>query len=254
LIHIIELRNAIYGYYLPKKPSSTILGQNRLLPPLAHTNKQLRQELLSVIDLRHYVRLSNVLSYTSAFTAVYEYAVFVTITINIDVGDGPGSISVDIAPLLHLRLKYSKMKITFTWFSSAFLGYLDERKALEQQCQTLGNIFVASEEPTVYQTMWLECFANSVEALFVDANVEERWDRKWDLWTLRARVVVKKTSIKQQTTSYEIGDEDAERWATENGYPIDLLSITKIHTLETFKDKRVLVDEEADEAYKKQRV
>jgi hypothetical protein len=85
-----------------------------------------------VIDLRYYVQLLNVLSYTSAFTAVYEYAVFVMITININVGDGSGSISVDIALLLHLRLKYSKMKITFTWFSSAFLGYLDERKALEQ--------------------------------------------------------------------------------------------------------------------------
>jgi hypothetical protein len=135
-----------------------------------------------------------------------------------------------------------------------------KKKALEQQCQTLGNIFVASEKPTVYRTKWLEYFANNVETLSVDAKVEERFDRQWDLWTLHARVLVKKTCIKQQTTSYKIEDEDAEGWATENGFPIDLLCITEIRTLETPKDKRVLADEEADEVcvelptHKKQRV
>jgi hypothetical protein len=115
------------------------------------------------------------------FTAAYKDCGFLTITIKIDVGDKPGRISVNIAPLLHLRLRYSKIKITFTWFSLAFLGYSDEKKALEQQCQTLGNIFVASEKPTVYRTKWLEYFANNVETLFVDAKVEERFDRQWDL-------------------------------------------------------------------------
>lgn len=177
---------------------------------------------------RHTVQFSDVPWYACAISNEFKYAAG-KITVSINIGDtyGPGKVSVDMAPLLRLSIDKHNSAITFEiiWVALYFVDSA-ETTLLEKQLDSLGRILAAPEEPTTSQISWQNYFTSTVHTLSVEACVEEDFSKKWDAHTLRVCIVVKKESAEEWMMRDDIEAEDAKRWATMSGYPIDLLSIT----------------------------
>jgi hypothetical protein len=179
-------------------------------------------------EFYHTVRFSDVPSYVCAISTGLRYAAGV-ITFNIDKGDthGLGTVKVDMAPLIRLHIDNRNPAVMFKiiWIASCFADPTDT-ELLNNQLHLLESILAAPKKPTPPQTRWLNYFASTVHALSVEACVEEVTSKNWDPHTLRVCVVVKKESAEKWMTMGDIKAEDATKWATRSGYPIDLLSIT----------------------------
>jgi hypothetical protein len=204
---------------------------HRLFPSLAYVDDALCKDFLPLYKFHHTVQFSDVPLYVSAISNEFKYAAG-TITVNIDKGDthGVGTVSVDIAPLLRLSIDSCNSAVIFKiiWVASYFVDLTKTK--LKNQLRSLESILAAPKDSTPRQTRWLSYFASTVHALFVEACVEEVASNKWDSFTLRVCLVVKKESAEKWMTRDGIEAEDAERWATGSGYPIDLLSITSFST------------------------